>query len=136
MRLALGQAEQALPTDVPVGCVVVKDSTLIAMAHNQREACNNPVGHAEVLALQQAATTLGNWRLTDCLVVVTLEPCPMCASLLQQARVKHVVYGADDPVWGGCGSRFRLWLGPTTGGILHTECQQVLTRFFQEARTT
>jgi tRNA(adenine34) deaminase len=134
MQHALAEAQKALPMDVPVGCVIVHNGQCIAQAHNQREVNHNPAGHAEVLALQQAAHVLGRWRLTGCTVVVTLEPCPMCASLLQQARVDQVVFGAPDALWGACGSRYALWTGRTLGGIHQAECQHMLTQFFNVAR--
>jgi tRNA(adenine34) deaminase len=134
MTLARQVATQALPVDVPVGCVVLWRNQLIATGYNQRERHHNPAGHAEVLALQQAAQVLGQWRLRECVVVVTLEPCPMCASLLSQAQVAHVVYGAGDALAGACGSRYTLWQGPTTADVQAEACQQLLQQFFKQLR--
>lgn len=135
MRTCLENARRALPVDVPVGALIAKDGAIISQAFNCREAQNNPAGHAEVLALQQAAATLGSWRLNSTLLVVTLEPCPMCASAIIQSRVGHVVFGAWDPVMGACGSRYNLFADApriqVTGGILEKECGQLLRDFFR-----
>ncbi len=139
MRTCLETARQALPTDVPVGALLIKggveDGNIIARACNRREADNNPVGHAEMLALQQAAEKLDSWRLNGTLLVVTLEPCPMCASAIIQSRVGRVVFGAWDPVMGACGSRYNLFADApqveVTGGILEGECGQLLRDFFR-----
>jgi tRNA(adenine34) deaminase len=134
MQLAIEVAKQALPLDVPVGCVIVYNQQLIASAYNCREQHKNPAGHAEVLAMTQAARYLNNWRLTDCTLYVTLEPCPMCASLIQQARLAHVVYGAADVAQGACGSQYALWTGPTLAGVEEQTCQHLLTEFFAHKR--
>ncbi len=137
MRQALNVAETALPHDVPVGCLIVKDDQIIAQAANRRERDHNPAGHAEILAMQQAAQVLGNWRLSGCILVVTLEPCPMCAAAIQQARIKQVIYGADDILLGACGSRLQL-LGdiPVLGGVLAEDCQRPLKQFFEGRRSS
>ena len=135
MQLALKLAEQALPVDVPIGCVVVKQGQLMGSAFNRREIDNNPCAHAEVLALTQAAKSTGDWRLVGCTVYVTLEPCFMCASLLQQARVEQVVYGVADVLQGGCGSHYRLWQGQVLAGIEEVACQQLLSSFFKSQRS-
>jgi tRNA(adenine34) deaminase len=134
MQLAIIVARQALPQDVPVGCIVVKNGQLIGSACNRREQDGNPSAHAEVLALAQAAKYTGDWRLSGCKVYVTLEPCPMCASLLQQARVDSVVYGTADVLQGACGSHTRLWQGNTLAGIEEAACQQLLDEFFKTRR--
>ena len=131
-------AEQALPADVPVGALVLHQGQVIAEAYNRREVDGNPVGHAEILALQAAARHLGRWRLSETQLYVTLEPCPMCASAIMQARVGQVIFGAYDPVMGACGSRYGLLLDspdlPLRGGVLEAECAQQLRDFFQQAR--
>ena len=139
IQKAIELAHKALPQDVPVGALIVSaDGTVLAEAYNRREANNNPVGHAEILALQAAAETLGQWRLTDCTLYVTLEPCPMCASAIAQSRVGKVVFGAYDPVLGACGSRWNLLEAPVelpfVGGILESECQDLLVQFFKSRR--
>lgn len=138
MRQALALAEQALPQDVPVGALVVYQGQVIATGYNRREIDGNPVGHAEILALQSAATHLGRWRLSETCLYVTLEPCPMCASAIAQARVGQVVFGAYDLVMGACGSRHGLLLDspelPLLGGVLETDCSAQLRDFFKQAR--
>ncbi len=140
IREALTVASQALPLDVPVGAVLVKDGQILAAACNRREMDNNPVGHAEMLVLQQAAKKLGNWRLSGTTLYVTLEPCPMCASAITQARVSRVVFGAYDPIAGACGSRHGLLLDTpdlsVLGGVLEEPCSQILREFFKDARRT
>ncbi len=138
MREAITLARLALPSDVPVGALVLFEGKLVASGYNRREIDGNPVGHAEILALQAAAQTLGRWRLTETTLYVTLEPCPMCASAIQQSRVGQVVFGAFDPVMGACGSSLNLL--PTTpelpvlGGILEEPCSRLLKDFFQAKR--
>ncbi len=143
MRTALEQARRALGTgDVPVGAVVLgPDGAQLAAAGNQREATGDPTAHAEVLALRAAASTLGQWRLSGCTLVVTLEPCTMCAGALVLARVDRVVYGAADPKAGAAGSLFdvlrdrRLNHRPEVlGGVLEPECADVLRTFFADRR--
>ena len=139
MRLALAEAEGALPSgDVPVGAVVLDPTgRVIGRGHNVREADGDPTGHAEVRALREAARTVGEWRLDGCSLVVTLEPCTMCAGALVLARVARLVYGADDPKAGAVGSLWdvvrdrRLNHRPEVlGGVLREECGQVLREFF------
>lgn len=138
MRQTIAVAEEALPLDVPVGAVLVKDGQILARACNRREIDQNPIAHAEILALQEAARILGDWRLRDATLYVTLEPCPMCASAIRQARVGQLVYGAPDPVMGACGSRYGLLLDspelPVMGGLLEAECAALLRDFFQGIR--
>ncbi|MEE1839891.1 MULTISPECIES: tRNA adenosine(34) deaminase TadA [unclassified Streptomyces] len=140
MRRALAEADlAALAGDVPVGAVVLgPDGTLLATGHNEREATGDPTAHAEVLALRRAATTLGRWRLTGCTLVVTLEPCTMCAGALVQSRVDRVVYGARDEKAGAAGSLWdlvrdrRLNHRPEViQGVLENECASLLTSFFR-----
>ncbi|MEV6122310.1 MULTISPECIES: tRNA adenosine(34) deaminase TadA [unclassified Streptomyces] len=141
MRLALAEAgAAALGGDVPVGAVVLAPDrrTVLAAGHNEREATGDPTAHAEVLAIRRAATALGGWRLTDCTLVVTLEPCTMCAGALVQSRVDRVVYGARDEKAGAAGSLWdvvrdrRLNHRPEViEGVLAAECATLLTDFFR-----
>ncbi|MFJ1647486.1 tRNA adenosine(34) deaminase TadA [Streptomyces sp. NPDC088258] len=140
MRLALDQAAKAGGTgDVPVGAVVLSpDGTVLASAHNEREATGDPTAHAEVLAIRRAAEKLGEWRLTGCTLVVTLEPCTMCAGALVQSRVDRVVFGALDEKAGAAGSLWdvmrdrRLNHRPEViHGVLADECSALLTAFFR-----
>ncbi|MEV6400327.1 tRNA adenosine(34) deaminase TadA [Streptomyces sp. NPDC051907] len=141
MRLALDEAERAaLAGDVPVGAVVLAaDGTLLASGHNEREATGDPTAHAEVLAIRRTAERLGEWRLSDCTLVVTLEPCTMCAGAIVQSRVGRVVYGARDEKAGAVGSLWdvvrdrRLNHRPEVVlGVLEQECSQQLTAFFRD----
>ncbi|MGV9844092.1 tRNA adenosine(34) deaminase TadA [Streptomyces fungicidicus] len=142
MRLALDEAAGAVRGgDVPVGAVVLAPdgTTVLAAAHNEREAAGDPTAHAEVLALRRAAAELGEWRLAGCTLVVTLEPCTMCAGAIQQSRVDRVVYGARDEKAGAVGSLWdlvrdrRLNHRPEViEGVLPEECARLLTEFFRE----
>lgn len=142
MRLALDEARQAATEkEVPVGAVIVRDSTVIASAHNQREQLRDPTAHAEMIAITQAAESLGGWRLENCTLYVTLEPCPMCAGGIVQARVPRVVYGARDPKAGAVESLFTLLADDrlnhrceVTTGVLADECGEILRQFFRERR--
>ena len=142
MRLALKEAEKAAKKDeVPVGAVIVKDQTVLARAHNLRETKKDPLAHAELLVLRKAARKLGGWRLTGCELYVTLEPCPMCAGAVIQARISRVVFGARDPKAGCCGSLYdlpedsRFNHNPVcTGDVLAEECGAVLKAYFAEKR--
>jgi tRNA(adenine34) deaminase len=142
MRMALQEAEAALLEDeVPVGAVIVHENRVIASAHNQREQLRDPTAHAEMIAITQAAETLSSWRLEGCTLYVTLEPCPMCAGAILQARIPLVVYGAADPKAGAVNTLFQLLSDPrmnhhpqTVAGVLLGPCGAILTRFFQEQR--
>ncbi len=143
MRLALEEAWVAHQHDeVPVGAVVLDVAgTVIARRHNERELTKDPTAHAEVLALRDAAEHLGTWRLNDCTLVVTLEPCVMCAGAASQARIGKVVFGAADPRAGALGSRYHFGSDPRLGyefevvsGVDATECAALLTSFFEERR--
>jgi tRNA(adenine34) deaminase len=143
MHRALDEAAQALAhEDVPVGAVVLgPHGGVLAAAHNDREGSGDPTAHAEVLALRAAAAALGKWRLAGCTLVVTLEPCAMCAGAAVLARVDRVVYGADDPKAGAAGSLFdllrdrRLNHRPeVVRGVLEPQCGDVLRAFFDERR--
>ncbi|GLF96600.1 tRNA adenosine(34) deaminase TadA [Streptomyces yaizuensis] len=140
MRLALAEAERAaLSGDVPVGAVVLApDGTTLATGHNERELTGDPTAHAEVLAIRRAAARTGGWRLTDCTLVVTLEPCTMCAGTITQSRVGRVVFGARDEKAGAVGSLWdvvrdrRLNHRPEViAGVLEEECAKALTAFFR-----
>ena len=144
MRRALDEAALALThDDVPVGAVVLgPDGQLLGTGHNDREGSGDPTAHAEVLALRAAAAAAGEWRLTGCTLVVTLEPCTMCAGAIVLSRVSRVVYGADDPKAGAAGSLFdllrdrRLNSRPeVVRGVLEAECAQVLRAFFGSRRS-
>ncbi|WP_344019194.1 tRNA adenosine(34) deaminase TadA [Streptomyces luteireticuli] len=141
MRAALEEAERAPATgDVPVGAVVLApDGTVIGRGRNEREATGDPTGHAEVLALREAARAVGEWRLSGCTLVVTLEPCTMCAGAIVLSRVDRVVYGAVDEKAGAAGSLWdvvrdrRLNHRPeVVSGVLADECSALLTRFFRD----
>jgi tRNA(adenine34) deaminase len=142
MRLALRQAGYALEhADVPIGAVVARGEEILAAAHNERERRQDPTAHAEILALQEAARSLGSWRVLDCTLFVTLEPCAMCAGAIVLARVPRVVYGAADPKAGACGSVLDVLGEPrlnhrpeVLGGVLAQECSGVLSEFFAARR--
>lgn len=138
---ALTLARQAAQEgEVPVGAVVVKDGNVIATGRNRREGAHNALAHAEIEALNGACAALGGWRLSGCTLYVTLEPCPMCAGAIINARVDRVVYGADDPKAGSCGSMTNLFALPYNHspqlerGVLEEECAAVLKEFFKNLR--
>lgn len=142
MKQALVEAEQAYAEDeVPVGAVIVHEDRIIAAAHNQREQLRDPTAHAEMVAITQAAESRQSWRLDDCTLYVTLEPCSMCAGAILQARIPLVVFGATDPKAGAVQSLYQL-LGDgrlnhrsaVVSGVLAEPCGQILTRFFQQQR--
>jgi len=142
MAVALDEARAALAHhDVPVGAVVVHRGEVIAARHNERELTNDPVAHAEVLALRDAAQHLGQWRLDECTLYVTLEPCAMCAGAAVNARLGRLVYGTDDPKAGAVTSHFGLLDGDVlnhrvdvTGGVDADEAAELLRTFFRERR--
>ena len=142
MQVALEQARlAAVNGDVPVGAVVVHNGSIIAARHNEREATNDPTAHAEVLALRDAAQHLGRWRLDDCDLVVTLEPCVMCAGALINARVRTLVFGAADPKAGATGSLYNVCTDPrmnhnpaVENGVMAPESQAQLLEFFTQIR--
>ena len=142
MRLALEEAALAADGgDVPVGCVLVKDGAVLARAHNHRQRLQDPVAHAEVLAIRDAAAQLGSFRLIGVTAYVTLEPCPMCAGALVNARVPRVVYGCDDPKAGAVSSLYAIGSDPrlnhrfeVTKGVLAERCTEQLSGFFSELR--
>jgi tRNA(adenine34) deaminase len=142
MAMALDLARQAAEIgEVPVGAVIEYQGRIIAAAHNQREQLHDPTAHAEMIAITQAAEALQSWRLEDCTLYVTLEPCPMCAGAILQARIPHVVYGAADPKAGAVTSLFRLLSdarlnhrSEVVGGVMQQECGQLLSNFFSARR--
>jgi tRNA(adenine34) deaminase len=142
MRRALAEAHAARAHgDVPVGAVVLSAGRVVAARHNERELLGDPTAHAEILALRDAATALGTWRLDDTTLVVTLEPCPMCAGAVVAARVGRLVFGATDPKAGACGSLYQICGDPrlnhelpVTAGILADEAGALLTTFFGSRR--
>ena len=141
MRLALQQAEQAaLEGEVPVGAVVAKDGVPVSQAHNRRERSRNATAHAELLAIDEACKILGGWRLWQCELFVTLEPCPMCAGAIVNSRIKRVVFGAKDAKAGCCGSVVDLFALPfnhkplVVSGLLEKECGGLLSAFFAKIR--
>jgi tRNA(adenine34) deaminase len=143
MRLALEEARRAADYgEVPIGAVIVRDGQVLARAHNWRETWRDPTAHAEVLAIREAARRLGGWRLEGCDLYVTLEPCPMCAGAIVQARIRRLVYGAADPKAGAVASRTELLVPgrwnhhpQITAGILATECGNILKDFFRSLRS-
>ena len=142
MRLALDEARAAAAEDeVPVGAIVVAAGRVIASAHNQREQLADPTAHAEMIALTQAAAQLGSWRLEGCTLYVTLEPCPMCAGAILQARVPTVIWGAPDPKAGAVESLYKLFEDPRLnhrvehmGRVLADDCGRILSDFFKQKR--
>ena len=137
--LALAQ-EAAVHGEVPVGCVIVRNGEIVGRGRNQREEKQAAVSHAEMEAIAQANAALGSWRLDDCDLYVTLEPCPMCAGAILNARIRRVFYGARDDVMGACGGVLNLYMEDfphhpqLVGGILAEDCQTVLSAFFKELR--
>jgi tRNA(adenine34) deaminase len=142
MRLAIAEAQAALAeNEVPIGTVIVHEDHVIAAAHNQREQLRDPTAHAEMIAITQAAQALNSWRLTGCTLYVTLEPCPMCAGAIVQARIPQVVFGATDPKAGAVNTLYQLLADPrlnhqcqTVAGVLGAECGRLLTQFFETQR--
>ena len=142
MQQAIKLAEQAAENgEVPVGAIVVKDGEIIGRGSNAPIGLNDPSAHAEMLAIRDAAKTLGNYRLVDCTLYVTLEPCAMCAGVIQHARLAKLVYGASDPKTGACGSVINLMAETklnhhteVIGGVLAEECGNLLSTFFKQRR--
>ena len=133
--------QAAREDEVPVGAIVVREGEVLAAAYNQREQLHDPTAHAEMIAITQAAAALESWRLEGCTLYVTLEPCPMCAGAILQARVPQIVYGADDPKAGAVTSLYQLMDDSrlnhrvdVIGGVLAERCGAVLTEFFQQKR--
>jgi len=142
MRLAIDQAHRAWEGgEVPVGAVIVHEDRVIGEGCNQRETLQDPTAHAEILAITQAAQTLGSWRLLDCTLYVTLEPCPMCAGAIVQARIPTVIFGTTDPKAGACTSLYSITSDPrlnhrchVIGGVMEVDARQLLQQFFAEQR--
>jgi tRNA(adenine34) deaminase len=142
MRMALAEAEAAFAEDeVPIGAVIVHEDRIVAAAHNQREQLRDPTAHAEMVAITQAAQQMESWRLEGCTLYVTLEPCPMCAGAILQARIPTVVYGAPDPKGGAVHTLYQLLSDPRlnhrpqiVSGVMVAQCGEILSRFFQVQR--
>lgn len=142
MRLALKMAKKAAVFgEVPVGAVIIKDNQLVAKAFNRRETWKTPIGHAEVIAIQRASQKLGSWRLNDCTLYVTLEPCVMCSGAIVQSRVDRLVYGATDPKGGAVDSLYQVVSDQrlnhrcvVESGLLKDQSQKILQEFFRSLR--
>jgi len=142
MREALAEARLAAAAgEMPVGCVIAREGRIVARAHNECEARRDATAHAELLAIRRASAAAGDWRLERCTLYVTLEPCPMCAGAIVQARMGRLVYGAADPGQGCAGSLYRIPEDPafphfckSEGGVLAGECAGMLKAFFEKAR--
>lgn len=142
MKLALQQANKAYKRrEVPVGAIIVKDNKVIAKAFNKREKCQNALFHAEILAINKACKKLKSFRLEECTMFVTLEPCPMCAGAIINSRLKKVYFGAYDNNYGCCGSKYNFLQDKTfehlvdvEGGILEEDCSKLIKQFFIEIR--
>lgn len=142
MKEAIKQAKKAAQKDeVPIGCVIVKDDQIIARAYNKREMKQCSTAHAEILAIEKACKKLGSWRLEDCDLYVTLEPCPMCSGAIIQSRIRNVIFGAYDPKGGCMGSNMNIndvrgfnHYPDIEGGILQDACSRLLKDFFKAKR--
>lgn len=138
MSISINEAKKS-GRDVPVGAVVVKNGDVIATAHNERELDNDVTSHAEILAIRKAEQVLGNWRLDDCDLYVTLEPCPMCGWAILQSRIKNVYFGSYDTNYGAFFSKvdlrkFSTFTPNVYGGIMEKECDELLNYFFTDLR--
>ena len=142
MKIAYNEAIKAFnKNEIPVGCVIVKDGVIVSKAYNLRESKNSVLAHAELLAIKKANAKLNSWRLEECDMYVTLEPCPMCLGAIIQARIKNLYFGAYDPKTGACGSvldlnsfKFNHKLD-ITGGIMVDECSKLMKDFFKTLRS-
>ena len=142
MKIAIEEAQKAGAIgEVPIGAIIVKDGEIIGRGFNLRETDHDPTAHAEMIAIREASQQMNAWRLSDCTLYVTLEPCPMCAGAIVQSRVAHVVYGANDPKAGCAGTLFNLLEEPrfnhqptVIAGILEQQCGDLLRDFFRELR--
>ena len=141
MRAALDEAEKARALgEVPIGAVIVRNGEIVSAAHNLRETDKNAAAHAELLAIERACEALSTWRLSDCTLYVTLEPCPMCAGAIINARIKRVVFGSFDEKAGACGSVCNLFAMPfnhrpaLSGGVEEEKCTELLQFFFKQLR--
>lgn len=142
MLEAIKEAKKAeLLDEVPIGCVIVKDNKIISRGHNVRESKNNPVGHAEIIAITKASKKLKSWRLNDCELYVTIEPCIMCSGAIIQSRIKAVYYGAKDYKGGAFGSSIDVLKAENinhhpeiVGGVLEKECSELISGYFKNKR--
>ena len=142
MLEAIKEAKKAeLLDEVPIGCVIVKDNKIISRGHNIRESKNNPIGHAEIIAITKASKKLNSWRLNDCELYVTIEPCIMCSGAIIQSRIKAVYYGAKDYKGGAFGSSIDVLKAENinhhpeiVGGVLEKECSELISRYFKNKR--
>lgn len=141
MSIALDMGRQAMKVgEVPVGAIIVKNNEIISKAHNEVESTKNPIAHAEVLAIQRACETVGNWRLRDCTLYVTLEPCIMCMGAILNSRISKLVYGAGDNKLGAVESQSDFIRNPLFRnieiypGVLEEECVNLMQEFFEEVR--
>ncbi|MBO5286027.1 MAG: tRNA adenosine(34) deaminase TadA [Clostridia bacterium] len=142
MNKALEQAKKALSRDeVPIGAVIVKDGVIIARGYNKRESSQNALAHAEIIAISKACKKLKSWRLDGAEIYVTLEPCPMCAGAIMNARISKIVFGAYEPKSGACGSKFDV-IGDSglnhnavfIGGVMEEECSLLIKNYFKSKR--
>jgi tRNA(adenine34) deaminase len=142
MRRAMDEAATACELgEVPVGAVIIHEDSIIGTGYNQRETLQDPTAHAEIIAITQAAESLGSWRLTDCMLVVTLEPCPMCAGAIVQARIPTVIYGTTDPKGGACHTLYNITEDDrlnhrctVLAGVMEHDCRAILQEFFRARR--
>lgn len=142
MKLALKEANKSLLIDeVPIGCVIVKDDKVIAKAHNLRESKNDPCGHAEILAIRNASKKLNSWRLENCDIYITVEPCIMCMGAIIQSRIKTVIYGTEDYKGGALGSSINVLDAKginhhpdVINGVMKKECSETITNYFKTKR--
>ena len=142
MKEALKEAEiAAFEDEVPIGCVIVKDDQIISRAHNMRDKTNNPVGHAEILAIKKASEILNDWQLVNCTIYVTIEPCIMCAGAIIQSRITKVVYGATDNKGGAFGGSINVLEATNINhrpevinGVLEEECSSIIKNYFKGKR--
>lgn len=142
MKLAIAEANKAEAIgEVPIGAIIVYDEEVIATGYNLRETTQTTLSHAELIAIERANATIGSWRLEDCTLYVTIEPCPMCAGTIVQSRIKRVVFGATDPKAGCAGTIINLLQMDefnhqveVTGGVLKEQCQKLMKQFFKKIR--
>ena len=142
MREALIEAQKAYAIDeVPIGAVIVREDTIIARAFNRRNTDKNTLAHAEMIAINEASNIVGDWRLDDCTMYITLEPCPMCAGAIINARIQRVVFGALDPKAGAAGTVVNILENPclnhrveVISGLMEAECKDILQQFFRHRR--
>jgi len=142
MSEALKEAQKSLDkAEIPIGCVIVKDGEIVGRGHNAREELNQAIMHAEVMAIQEANRTIGNWRLLDCTLFVTIEPCVMCSGAVGLARIPKVIYGASNQKFGGAGSLYDILRDERLNhrvdletGVMEKECAEIMQNFFRQSR--